>query len=770
MTDIHSPGLRLAAAVVTIVCTLAGPCAATVTLVEDGRARCSIVVPREHQTLVDAARDLQYHLRKMSGADVPVVHQAHQASGVGIYIDTAPLGAPTIGRMIDRKVIWPDGYVIEVVEFKDMTAVILSSAVIDGVRHAVYGLLEDHLGCHWFVPGPIGEHIPKRRTVTLDVPGGRQIVKPDFEKRTPWYNGRANRYLTLEEIDQLNRWYRRNRHGEPRGKAGHGWAQMFKSEVLDRYDEDGDGVSDLIPMVDGARTSDFSGSGLCMSHPAAVDIAAEWFIGFFNGRPEFDHWSFSQGDAMTFCACDRCRTSASNQGALMLNMSNRVIERVNQVHPDKRITIMPYEATLEPPAEFIQAHENLNPIIVAKGVSMIRAKPDSPAYRRQVERWMSMLPRAWSYDYVCWSSGPWPLFQSLQRTRDFYVQMDYTGVMDEYLGRNLGTDTHMWLSARMAWDHDLRVEHLLDEFYPAYFGAAAEDMRWVYERIERHMLSAADVGTSYARLTQLYPPELIDECLDRIKQAKTKIADDPTIVARIERGENCLRATRRWLTFWSVLGEANRSGDRARRAAAAGACKDYLDLVDSLDGTLTLGGGGMRRYAQSVVEGLTSPGTFFNQGQRGGAWPGNFFYYDRLDQGGKIMDARSRSGFHIGAHGLYLEPGVRGEIIYHMRTTEDLRFKDVHLPGRRSGWDLAINLALPQGGHNGVEVSVDDGRTWIVAYKDIDTSVPVLRRDLTQHVGGTNQFLIKLWVQNSTEREILALDSWVLQGITEKVE
>jgi hypothetical protein len=27
---------------------------------------------------------------------------------------------------------------------------------------AVYGLLEDHLGCHWFTPGKIGECIPRR--------------------------------------------------------------------------------------------------------------------------------------------------------------------------------------------------------------------------------------------------------------------------------------------------------------------------------------------------------------------------------------------------------------------------------------------------------------------------------------------------------------------------------------------------------------------------------------------------------------------------------
>ena len=109
---------------------------------------------------------------------------------------------------------------------------------------------------------------------------------------------------------------------------------------------------------------------------------------------------------------------------------------------------------------------------------------------------MTMLPRAWSYDYITWMSGPWPLFRSLQQTRDFYVRVGYTGVMDEYLGRNLGTNIHMWLSRRMAWDTDLRVEDLLNEFYPAYYGTVGQEMRSVHEQIERHMLSLGPVGTS----------------------------------------------------------------------------------------------------------------------------------------------------------------------------------------------------------------------------------------------------------------------------------
>ena len=729
--------------------------ASSVTLIEDGRPQCVIVVPRENELILRAAEDLRYHLRKMSGAEVPIVHDASKARGVGIYIDTKPMDVHVPGRLIDRKMIWPDGYVIEILESGDTSGVFLSSPRAEGVWNAVYGLLEDHLGCHWFTPGEIGEHVPQRRTVTLDIPGGRDVVKPTYEKRVPWYNDKALGNIKKERVE-IVKWYKRNRSGGLRGSVGYGW-QMFSEALFKK-------IPDLGPLVDGQRRP---GNGLCMSHPLAVDIAAQWFIRFFNTHPEYVQWSFKQGDSMHFCECDRCKAMGSNHGAHMLIMSNDVIEKVNRVHPTKRISIMPYEKTLGPPDEFIPANPNLIPIIAPKGVDQITPVPENKEFGPQVERWMTMLPQAWSRDYHCWTSGPWPLFHGLQKTRDFYTSVGFTGMMEEYLGRNLGTDMHIWLSRRMAWNGDLRVEDLLNEFYPAYYGAAAQEMRSVYEQIERHMLSLEDVGTSMANIPQLYPQKLVDDSLARVTKAKGKVSGDRTLVARIERDENCLRATQLWLRFFSALGEANRSGGRAGRGQATRACRMYLDFVEGLDGSLTLGGGGMRELAERLMVGLAGTGTNFGEGLGDEPWPRLFGYTDMLQQGGKMTDAKSWSGFQVGPEGLYLEPHTTGEIIYDVRTNEDLRFKEVYFPGVRMGYDSRISLALPQGGHNKVQISLDQGRTWITAFEDLNTGIAFTRHDMTKHVGGSNQFLLKLSVQN-TDKKLLALDSWAIRGTIER--
>ena len=48
----------------------------------------------------------------------------------------------------------------------------------------------------------------------------------------------------------------------------------------------------------------------------------------------------------------------------------------------------------------------------------------------------------------------------------------------------------------------------------------------------------------------------------------------------------------------------------------------------------------------------------------------------------------------------------------------------------------------------------------------MDPSIPVMKHDLTKHVGGSNRFLLRMWVDNSSKQEILALDHWALQGVT----
>ncbi len=235
-----------------------------------------------------------------------------------------------------------------------------------------------------------------------------------------------------------------------------------------------------------------------------------------------------------------------------------------------------------------------------------------------------------------------------------------------------------------------------------------------------------------------------------MRDAKKQVSDNPTMVAPIERDENCLKLTDRWLQFWSALGEFRRSVSAEDRQRAAESAQAYLHLIRSLHGTLTAEGS-HGDFAAATLGDLNDPGTYF-------ANAGQFYYSDGLDAGGKSYQAKSRSGFHPSTYGLYLAPGAAGEVTYDLRAGPGVRFTSAPL--------VSMYLFLPEGGHNKVAVSLDQGQIWTTAYKDVHMHGGMAEYDLTEHITGANQFLVKFWIQN-TDKEIIGMDHWGIKGTIE---
>ena len=143
--------------------------AGAVTLIRGGQAGSAIVVAAEEDARIrTAAEDLQYHFRKMTGADVAIVSSEGEAEGVPICLRLIREDSPLPEPLRQPDGYYPDGCLLMAGDRR----LLLASPRPEGVVNAVYGLLEDHLGCRWFTPGEIGEHIPRRDTVEVEIPGG----------------------------------------------------------------------------------------------------------------------------------------------------------------------------------------------------------------------------------------------------------------------------------------------------------------------------------------------------------------------------------------------------------------------------------------------------------------------------------------------------------------------------------------------------------------------------------------------------------------------
>ena len=101
-----------------------------------------------------------------------------------------------------------------------------STAVASGAMLATYTLLEDHLGVHWFWPGPFGEHVPYRPDATVPELDVRAV--PQFMIRSVQI-GYGSRYHTKRFTEAARRWSRRNRLGWTRSAVfGHSWYYAFR--------------------------------------------------------------------------------------------------------------------------------------------------------------------------------------------------------------------------------------------------------------------------------------------------------------------------------------------------------------------------------------------------------------------------------------------------------------------------------------------------------------------------------------------------------------
>src|SRR6185503_5656980 len=146
-------------------------------LVRDGQPACVVVLaPDASDQEKLAAHDLQLYLKKMSGA------------AISIGADPAVAGNRVLLGVFGQRPVqdWngqrprPDGFAIETqARAAGGTDLLLVGGDQRGAAYAVYELLERFLGVRWYMPTELGEEVPERKTVELEVLQWRN--QPDFE-------------------------------------------------------------------------------------------------------------------------------------------------------------------------------------------------------------------------------------------------------------------------------------------------------------------------------------------------------------------------------------------------------------------------------------------------------------------------------------------------------------------------------------------------------------------------------------------------------------
>lgn len=170
----------------------ATPAEAGLVLVRDGRPAATIVTAEKASPQAQAAAaELRGYIEKITGASLPAASDAATPAGTLILVGRSRLTDEMPDLNIPRGLtrdLREEGFVVRTAGDRLVLAGNESEPYL-GTRYAVVEFLHG-LGVRWFLPGEIGEVVPRMTTIEVGPLAIEQ--RPDFPIRNFWEHARGN--------------------------------------------------------------------------------------------------------------------------------------------------------------------------------------------------------------------------------------------------------------------------------------------------------------------------------------------------------------------------------------------------------------------------------------------------------------------------------------------------------------------------------------------------------------------------------------------------
>ena len=238
-----------------------------VEIASEGAARAQIVTPPEPTYLEQfAASELQSYLKRISGAELPVVREGEDAPHPYSFFLGKTEKNLSRGIEVSERTMGRDGFALHSVP----EGLCIFGPDELSVVFGVYELLERYFEVRWFMPGEIGEHVPENQTLSIGQVD--LVVKPSFRVR--WVgNGewplrqRMNAYVKAGDRS-----------------VGINWKWHFHTfRILippEKYHAE---HPEYFALVNGKRI--WHGGQICTSNPEVIKICAQSLIKRMKARP-----------------------------------------------------------------------------------------------------------------------------------------------------------------------------------------------------------------------------------------------------------------------------------------------------------------------------------------------------------------------------------------------------------------------------------------------------------------------------------------------------
>lgn len=451
---------------------------AVLVLARDGVAGATIVV-RANATALERvpARDLRTYIRKISGARLPIVEEEHSPAGNLILVGHSRLtremgvlpedfaGDSFLIRVTSSRLVLAGGDA----ELGERQS---SGGAKWGTGNAVYSFLRDHCGVRWFMPGKLGEVVPRAATLQL----------PAVDRRD-----RLRRLYALGSFSRGNNlsWSRRNGFGTSlltHHRGGHLWSVILSPK--DYFE-----VHPEWYALHG-RERRAAGVMICTTQPEVYGVALKNLMAIYDRG--YEAVELGQSDGYRRCTCGSCEAMDEYRTPVGWMIPCRPADRIHvfhdrlaraiaRSHPGRKVINIAYGPTGEVPNLVKSFPSNV----------VVEYTHCPPAL---LERWTAFHDRFVAYVY--WFGQYHTMFLA-PKSSPFYVaselrRMRRAGAQGFYFcggGMCWGTEApSYYVTGQLLRDPDLDEDAVLDEFCGGLFADAAPAMKEFFVRF----LQAAD--------------------------------------------------------------------------------------------------------------------------------------------------------------------------------------------------------------------------------------------------------------------------------------
>ena len=451
-----------------------------------------------------AARDLVEFVRQISGgapklADSPDALAAALAGQTPVLLvgrvalETEPALRAALAKVAKpNPVLRADAIVLR----RQGNRVYLAGTNDDSHYYAVAELLT-RWGCRWYLPGPIGECIP--RHAALEVGELDYAYAPPFEVRRYWlsWNG---------DTAGKDEFMRRNFFNEVAVPNGHNLGTYTKELIPP-------GKTMFNVPISEPRTAQHVARQVLPQFAEGKDV----MLGMEDGIYESESAQDKQLVALQY---DKYFLTQSYTDAFMI-LYNKVAEILLKAAPNSRAKIgfLIYSNITLPPVRDLTAAKPLVGYLAPIDFDPIHGMDDPRSaprreYKDVLYKWAKVMQgRMVIYDYdqsmLVWRDLPDPSQQAFRQDIKHYRQTGVLGVDTESRGAMATILTNLYLRGQLQWNPDADVDALLAEFYDKFYGPAAAPMAEYWNAIFQAWQETLATEHEYFVAPAIYTPELV---------------------------------------------------------------------------------------------------------------------------------------------------------------------------------------------------------------------------------------------------------------------